>query len=385
MIAYFDTSAAVPLIIDEPSSAKANRIWDDATRISSVRLLYPEASAALARAERMRCITKAQLVAAVAELDSITTQIDHVEITAYLARAAGELARAHGLRGYDAVHLAAVLAARDDDLVFVTGDGDLGAAANVARGRSRAHLQLTPALGTVPRSLAPGAMYRLVLIFELAYIRSMDIDAIATAGLVTRTVETVDRNGRPAKLVIAGRTYPTGVEDLWDAVTNVERIPRWFLPITGDLRPGGRYQLEGNAAGEILQCDPPRRFEITWEYGGEISWVTVELRDDAEAGVAHLELRHLAHVPDDRWDQYGPGAVGVGWDLGLLGLGLHLARGETVDPEKVESWQRSPAGRGFIVRSSTAWGEASIAGGTGAEPARAAAARVTDFYAPADE
>ena len=135
----------------------------------------------------------------------------------------------------------------------------------------------------------------------------MDIDAIAKAGLVTRTVETVDRNGRPAKLLIVGRTYATDVDDLWDTVTNVERIPRWFLPVTGELRLGGRYQLESNAGGEILECDPPRRFAITWEYGDEISWVTVELRDDPEAHQAHIELRHLAHMPDNLWDQYGPG------------------------------------------------------------------------------
>ena len=45
---------------------------------------------------------------------------------------------------------------------------------------------------------------------------------------------------------------------LWDACTNAERIPRWFLPVSGDLRLGGRYQLEGNAGGTIERCDPPR-------------------------------------------------------------------------------------------------------------------------------
>ena len=46
---------------------------------------------------------------------------------------------------------------------------------------------------------------------------------------------------------------------MWDAVTSAERIPRWFLPISGDLRLGGRYQLEGNAGGEVLECAPPAR------------------------------------------------------------------------------------------------------------------------------
>ena len=44
---------------------------------------------------------------------------------------------------------------------------------------------------------------------------------------------------------------------MWDACTDPERIGRWFLPVSGDLRLGGRYQLEGNAGGEILRCEPP--------------------------------------------------------------------------------------------------------------------------------
>ncbi|MGF1668718.1 MAG: type II toxin-antitoxin system VapC family toxin [Acidimicrobiia bacterium] len=129
MIGYFDTSALVPLIIDEESTGLCSRLWDESTRVVSVRLLYPEARAALARAQRMGRVTNGQLIAAVAELDSIITEIDHVELTADLASSAGQLAQDHGLRGYDAVHLAAALAVADDDLVLVTGDAELAAAA----------------------------------------------------------------------------------------------------------------------------------------------------------------------------------------------------------------------------------------------------------------
>jgi uncharacterized protein YndB with AHSA1/START domain len=208
----------------------------------------------------------------------------------------------------------------------------------------------------------------------------MEIDPVEKAGLVTRTVDTVDRDGRPAKLLTAVRTYATSVDDLWDALTNIERIPRWFLPITGDLQPGGRYKLEGNAEGEVLACDPPRRFEITWEYGGETSWVTVVLSGDPAANEAHLELQHLAHVPDEFWDQYGPGATGIGWDLALMGLDLHLTTGEILDREEVARWETSPNAHAFVSRCSSAWCEASIAGGTDPCDARASAERVTGFY-----
>jgi uncharacterized protein YndB with AHSA1/START domain len=91
-----------------------------------------------------------------------------------------------------------------------------------------------------------------------------------------------------ARVVTIRRVYDTTVEDLWDACTNPERIPRWFLPVSGDLREGGRYQLEGNAGGTISRCDPPTGFDATWEYGGEVSWIELRLSADpsgaADAG-----------------------------------------------------------------------------------------------------
>jgi uncharacterized protein len=129
VIAYFDTSAVVPLVVNEASTAVCNRIWNESARVVSVRLLYPEARAALARARRMGRLTRSQLTAAVIELDSIIDEIDLVEITAELAHTAGELAQQHGLRGYDAVHLAAAHSIVDNDLVLVAGDTDLIAAA----------------------------------------------------------------------------------------------------------------------------------------------------------------------------------------------------------------------------------------------------------------
>ena len=67
------------------------------------------------------------------------------------------------------------------------------------------------------------------------------------------------------------------IEDLWDVLTNAERIPRWFLPISGELELGGRYQLEGNAGGVITACEPPLHFTVTWEFGRDVSWAEVRL------------------------------------------------------------------------------------------------------------
>jgi predicted nucleic acid-binding protein len=129
VIAYFDTSALLPLFINEPSTDRCTRLWNEASRVVSVRLLYPEARASIARAERMGRVTRAQHAAAIAELDAIIAEVDHIELTADLATSAGELAHTHGLRGYDAVHLAAASTVADSDLIVVTGDADLAAAA----------------------------------------------------------------------------------------------------------------------------------------------------------------------------------------------------------------------------------------------------------------
>ena len=122
MIAYFDTSAVVPLVVSEPASLRAASLWDGADRIAAVRLVYAEARAALAQAERLDRLTVRQLRGAVAALNALYGQIDLVDVDDELVRSAGDLAEVHGLRGYDAVHLAAAVRLRDPDLVMVAGD-----------------------------------------------------------------------------------------------------------------------------------------------------------------------------------------------------------------------------------------------------------------------
>lgn len=129
MIVYFDTSAFIPLLVAEPGSARAHTFWDDADRMVSTPVVYPESRAALARAHRLGRLSARQLRTAVDDLDSKYEDLDVVEIDGELARRAGDLAETHGLRGYDAVHLASADRVRDPDLVMVAGDGALLSAA----------------------------------------------------------------------------------------------------------------------------------------------------------------------------------------------------------------------------------------------------------------
>lgn len=206
----------------------------------------------------------------------------------------------------------------------------------------------------------------------------MPLDPVATAGLATREVRTGSRDGAPTRIAVARRTYPTDRADLWDAVTDADRIPRWFLPISGDLEVSGRYQIEGNAGGVIERCKEPESFAVTWEYGGMVSWLEVTLTPDGDG--TRLELVHEAHVDPDFWAQFGPGAVGVGWDLGLLGLGMHIESGAAVDPEMATSFPVSPEGIEFVRTAATGWADAAVRDGDDSDAAHEAAERTVTFY-----
>jgi uncharacterized protein YndB with AHSA1/START domain len=182
-----------------------------------------------------------------------------------------------------------------------------------------------------------------------------------------------------ARTVIVSQIYQALATDVWDACTNPDRIPRWFLPITGDLRAGGRYQLQGNAGGVIESCDPPKSFSATWEYAGEVTWIEVRVTAEPD-GSTRLVLEHIAHVGGQRWAEFGPGAVGVGWDMGLLGLATHLSTGAPVNRQEVAAWMASAGGRQFMTASSERWCEADIAAGADEAGARAAADRTTAAY-----
>jgi uncharacterized protein YndB with AHSA1/START domain len=203
-----------------------------------------------------------------------------------------------------------------------------------------------------------------------------------------RSVGTVPLGDGEGRVVRIRRSYDSPIEDVWDALTTPERISRWFLPISGDYRLGGRYQLEGNAGGEILQCDRPRLVRVSWVFGemadaGPASEVVVRLTP-AGAASTMVELEHIAIVPDEFWDQFGPGAVGVGWDGAVLGFSLHM-RGDGGSVGDPIAWQVSDEGREFFAQSSAAWGVAYEASGADPEAVKKAVMNTTAFYAPEPE
>lgn len=211
------------------------------------------------------------------------------------------------------------------------------------------------------------------------------------AALVTEQVNAITRRvgsrtfeAGEARTVTISREYDATLEDVWDACTNPARIPRWFLPVSGELREGGQYQLEGNAGGRIERCEPPRSFTATWEFGGNVSWIELRLSQTTGGGI-RFELEHIS--PEGQiWTEFGPGAVGVGWDLALLGLTMHVSTGASPDPQTAVTFPASEEGRRFIEASGQGWRQAAVEAGADPVQAAAAADRTFAFYtgAPAE-
>jgi hypothetical protein len=84
---------------------------------------------------------------------------------------------------------------------------------------------------------------------------------------------------------------------------------------------------------------------------------------------------------DPHWEKFGPGAVGVGWDLSFMGLGRHIAEpGSKVAQEAVASWFGSAEAKDMIRTASSDWGRADVAGGENREEALARAELTRKFY-----
>jgi uncharacterized protein YndB with AHSA1/START domain len=190
---------------------------------------------------------------------------------------------------------------------------------------------------------------------------------------VSRTGETVT--------VVMRRSYQAEPEELWDALTDPERMRRWFMPVTGDLKVGGSFQLEHHAGGEILECEPPKRFKVT--FGGPTSLLELRLLPGSGAST-ELELEHSMSEPPAPG---GSGAlwVGPGWDGGLLGLALYVD-GELDESKDPVEMANSPEVVKYNEQSVRVWIEAVRSSGTTSEEDLAEAAKISMAqYSPGTE
>jgi hypothetical protein len=120
--------------------------------------------------------------------------------------------------------------------------------------------------------------------------------------------------------------------------------------------------------------------DVTWEFGGGRSWVNVRLAQEGQG--TRLTLEHILPKGEmeEHWKQYGPAAVGVGWELGFLGLGLHIEGGGATPPEADPAWMASDEAKAFVRASAEAWATAHMEAGEVPEVARGMAGRTAAFY-----
>lgn len=137
-IVYFDSSALVKLLVEEEGSETAATLWDGADAVVSSVLAYPEVRAALATATRDRRLTPRAHRVVKSDWEEFWAGIRTVEVSAQLATDAADLAEAHRLRAYDAVHLAAALMLRDSQPIVAVWDQTL------RRGALEAGLRVAP-------------------------------------------------------------------------------------------------------------------------------------------------------------------------------------------------------------------------------------------------
>jgi predicted nucleic acid-binding protein len=129
VIAYFDTSALLKLVIAEAGADQASLLWERASEVVVSRLVWPEALAALAAARRGRRLTEEGHAAAVRLFRDLFGRCTVVSVADHLVERAAELASGYDLRAADAIHLATALAVMEPGSIFVTWDKRLQQAA----------------------------------------------------------------------------------------------------------------------------------------------------------------------------------------------------------------------------------------------------------------
>jgi hypothetical protein len=115
------------------------------------------------------------------------------------------------------------------------------------------------------------------------------------------------------------------------------------------------------------------------EYGGDVSWIEVPFSAESPYRT-RFELEHIAHTSDEGWAEFGPGAVGIGWDMTVMGLAAHLSSGQSADPLAAMAWMGSASGRQFMALASRHWNDAQVASGADPTAAQAAADRTLAAY-----
>lgn len=132
MIVYLDASALVKRYVQELGSSEVVNLINEAEAVGSSVISRAETAAALAKAHRLNILTQAAAETAVRQFRREWPNLIRVQVTESVVSRADLLAWEHGLRGFDAVHLASALLWQEQlnqKVSFATFDRALWAAA----------------------------------------------------------------------------------------------------------------------------------------------------------------------------------------------------------------------------------------------------------------
>jgi uncharacterized protein YndB with AHSA1/START domain len=125
--------------------------------------------------------------------------------------------------------------------------------------------------------------------------------------------------------------YDTDIDDLWAAITDPDRLARWYGRVAGDLRPGGEFRLytaDLDSTGRVEVCEPPRRLVVTTRetdesyrkgQGAEPFDQAAEATLTADGGQTILVIE-VRGIPLDKVAFYG-----AGWQIHAENLAAYLA------------------------------------------------------------
>jgi len=130
MTVYLDTSSLVKLFLEEAGSAEVRAVTATATIATSV-VAYAEMRATLARRRREGMLTPRAFAAAKRAFETAWQSYARIEVTADVARQAGDFAERFALRGFDSIHLASFASlAGGGAVTFSSFDAHLNRAAD---------------------------------------------------------------------------------------------------------------------------------------------------------------------------------------------------------------------------------------------------------------
>lgn len=228
---------------------------------------------------------------------------------------------------------------------------------------------------------------------------------------VSRSVE-VERGDGTVALTARLRTTLGGApSELWPELTEADRLAQWYGPVEIDPAQsdptesdpterdltgsesaaatpetdgaGARtFRTVGGAHGRVLALAPPHQLDLTWEYADNVDRLEIRL-DPEEDGTSRLTLQQIARLPEATFDAFGPGAVGIGWDIAILGFVARTGawRELRLDvPVASPAWLASPEGADIVRAWSIRWAAASVAAGTDEDAARRAENETTRAY-----